>query len=150
MRAHFPEQRLVIEPRICCDCGLPSFSISFFDSCSEVQTRNFSSPLDNNGSHNSSITDCTDAQASPSLGSPVQASSPSRKISNKGTGNIARKTSRIQDTLTQELREPISSNDSDTDQSSLSTSLPHIYLQFEPTESNTESMHSQLLQPCEL
>ena len=125
MRAHFPEQRLVIEPRICCDCGLPSFSISFFDSCSEVQTRNFSSPLDNNGSHNSSITDCMDAQASPSLGSPVQASSPSRKISNKGTGNIARKTSRIQDTLTQELREPSSSNDSDNDQSSLSTSLPH-------------------------
>ena len=93
--------------------------------CSEVQTRNFSSPLDNNGSHNSSITDCTDAQASPSLGSPVQASSPSRKISNKGTGNIARKTSRIQDTLTQELREPSSSNDSDNDQSSPSTSLPH-------------------------
>jgi len=55
----------------------------------------------------------------------VQASSPFRKISNKGTGNIARKTSRIQDTLTQELREPSSSNDSDNDQSSPSTSLPH-------------------------
>ena len=62
-----------------------------------------------------------DAQASPSLGYPVQVSSPSRKISNKGTGNIA---SRIQDTLTQELREPSSSNDSDNDQSSPSTSLP--------------------------
>ena len=27
---------------ICCDCGLPNFSRSFFDSCIEVQTRNFS------------------------------------------------------------------------------------------------------------
>ena len=76
--------------------------------------------------HNSSITDCTDAQASPSLGYPVQASSPFRKISNKGTGNIARKTISIQETLTQELREPSSSNDSDNDQSSPNTSLPHM------------------------
>lgn len=43
-------------------------------------------------------------------------------IPNKGTGNIARKTSRIQDTLTPE---PSSSNDSDNDQSSPSTCLPH-------------------------
>ena len=103
---------------ICCDCGLPSFSSSFFDSSSEVQTRNFFSPFDNNGSHNSFITDCTNAQASPSLGSPMQASSPSRKISNKRSGNIARKTSMNQDTLTHDLREPSSSNDSDNDQSS--------------------------------
>ena len=43
-------------------------------------------------------------------------------ILNKGTGNIARKTIRIQDTLTPA---PSSSNDSDNDQSSPSTSLPH-------------------------
>lgn len=43
-------------------------------------------------------------------------------ILNKGTGNIARKKSKIQDTLTPE---PSSSNDSDNDQSSPSTSLPH-------------------------
>ena len=55
----------------------------------------------------------------------MQASSSFRKISYKGTGNIARKTSRIQETLTQELREPSSSNDSDNDQSNPSTSLPH-------------------------
>ena len=55
----------------------------------------------------------------------MQASSPFRKISYKGTGNIARKTSRIQETLTQELREPSSSNGSDNDQSNPSTSLPH-------------------------
>ena len=30
---------------ICCDCGLPSFSSSFFDSSSEVQTSNFFLPL---------------------------------------------------------------------------------------------------------
>ena len=55
----------------------------------------------------------------------MQASSPSRKISNKRTENITRKTSRIQDTLTPELREPSSSNDSDNNQTSLSISLPH-------------------------
>ena len=79
-----------------------SLVLFFYYSCSEVETRNFFLPLDNNGSYNSAITDCTDAQASPSLGSPVQASSPSCKILNKRTGNIARKTSTIQDTLTAE------------------------------------------------
>ena len=90
-----------------------------------MQTRNFFSPFNNNGSHKSSITDCTDAQASPSLGSPVQVSSPSHKISNKRSGNIARKTSTKRNTLTHDLHEPSSSNDSDNDQSSPSTSLPH-------------------------
>ena len=42
---------------ICCDCGLPSFSSSFFDSSSEMQTSNFFLPLDEDSSNGPSITD---------------------------------------------------------------------------------------------
>lgn len=92
---------------LCCDYSLPSFATSLFIYSGCMERSNRFSPL---------------AQASPSHGSRVQASSPSHMIPNKGTRNITRKTSRIQDTLTPE---PSSSNDSDNDQSSPSTSLPY-------------------------
>ena len=41
----------------CCDCGLPSFSSSFFDSFSELQTSNFFLPLDENSSNDPSFID---------------------------------------------------------------------------------------------
>lgn len=53
---------------ICCDCGLPRFATSRFDYSGWMETSDRFSPL---------------AQASPSFGSPVQASSPSRSHDSK-------------------------------------------------------------------
>ena len=113
---------------ICCDCGLPSFSRSFFDSCIEVQTRHFSRLL------------TTVVLIIPPL---LTAQMPKLRLASdfpcRRPALLLRFQIREQGTsrgrqvgfktpLTQEPREPSSSNDSDNDQSSPSTSLPHAVI----------------------
>ena len=110
---------------ICCDCGLPSFSRSFFDSYIEVQTRNVSRLL------------TTVVLIIPPL---LTAQMPKLRLASdfpcrrpalllrfqiREQGTSRGRQVEFKTPLTQELLEPSSSNDSDNDQSNPSTSLPH-------------------------
>lgn len=60
---------------ICCDCGLPSFSSSLFDSSSETLTSNFFSPLDDI----TSTTRFSSSNATTNDGQPFASSTPCKQ-----------------------------------------------------------------------
>ena len=110
---------------ICCDYGLPSFSRSFFDSCIEVQTRNFSRLLTTVVLIIPPLLTAQMPKLRLASDFPCRCPALPLRFQIREQGTSRGRQVGFKTPLTQELREPSSSNDSDNDQSSPSTSLPH-------------------------